>query len=196
MTTPAHHSAVMGDDAQAATTPKPSGDGPGKRLLVTLVLRRSAEGTATAHQAPVPAMSPEQQGLVHSRASALHRSAIESAISAVTSYVGARGMTVVEADAGRRTVIVAGSVAQMSAAFARDHSLLRLRPTQRGHQTLVPGSSTRTHRGGTGLSVDVPDGLAGAVQGLLMDFEWIRRVRAHVYSQRRAARSSAELQAV
>jgi len=195
MTTLAYRATPVGNDPHLPTTPQQKGLEPGKPLLVTLVLRRNHEGDATTRAKGAPALPPGQSKPLDSYALAARQNAIQTTMTTVTNFVVSRGMTVVEADAARRAVVVSGTVAQMSAAFAVDHSLPQSQPSQPGHRADGPRSNATTYRGGDGFSVDVPAELAGVVQGFLMDFEWVRRVRAQLRSQRRSARGAAELHA-
>jgi len=196
MSTLATRPAPLGDAEHATATPRQKGPTPGKTLLVTLVLRRNHGAAAAAHAADIAAPLQAEPKPLNSYALAARQNAVQTAITTVTNFVTSHGMTVVEADAARRKVVVTGTVAQMSAAFAVDHSLPRSRPSHPGHSAYAPDSSARAHHGGDGFSVTVPAELTGVVQGFLMDFEWVRRVRAQLRSQRRSAGPAAELDAV
>ncbi len=100
--------------------------------------------------APVAEPPPGRAALSREAFAAAH-GASEADLAAVRDFAAAHGLAVAEASAARRSVVLAGTVRAMSAAFAVEL-----------HEYTHPGG---TYRGRTG-SVSVPAALAGIVEGV------------------------------
>ncbi len=124
---------------------------PTERLEVSVLLRRRGGAAMTAHV----------EKLAHRESAGGHLSREEfdrrygadpTDIAAVKKFAGAHGLAVVQEHAGRRTVVLSGTVAQFNAAFGVD--------LQRFQH---PGGS---YRGRVG-NVQLPDELHGVVEAVL-----------------------------
>jgi kumamolisin len=123
---------------------------PAERLEVTVLLRRrarqelSARVTALASGKAEPHLSREEFAKRHGAES--------SDLSAVRDFAAAHHLSIVQEDAGRRTVVLSGTVAQFSAAFNVELNLMQ-------HEQ-------GTYRGRTG-SIELPENLDGVVEAVL-----------------------------
>ena len=146
------HHLLTGSDRKPVTGAKAVGDAdPTERLEVSVLLRRSnGEGLVEK----VKTLARGQAGGRHltRKEFAQQYGAAPADIAAVRKFAGAHGLAVVQEHAGRRTVILAGTVAQFNDAFGV--SLQRFEH---------PGGS---YRGRVG-SVQLPDELHGIVEAVL-----------------------------
>ncbi len=124
---------------------------PGERLEVSVLLRRRGGAALTEHAKKV--VNREKGGGYLSRREFEQRFGADDAdIAVVKKFAGAHGLAVVQEHAGRRTVVLSGTVAQFNAAFGVDL-----------HQFEHPGGS---YRGRVG-AVQLPDELHGIVEAVL-----------------------------
>jgi kumamolisin len=134
---------------------------PKETLRVTIALRRRPDGP------PVPDFEYFRDTPASDRRRlsepdfAARYGADPGEIAAVVAFANEHGLTVVETHAGRRTVVVSGTVAAMSEAFAvrldrYEHRVVRSR---------VQGPQTETYRGRDGF-IYLPRELAGIVIGV------------------------------
>lgn len=124
---------------------------PAERLEVSVLLRRRG---ADALKAKVKKLANREDAGGHLAREAFDQQfgADSADIAAVKKFADAHGLAVVQEDAGRRTVVLSGTVAQFNAAFGVDLE-----------QFEHPGGS---YRGRVG-SVQLPDELHGAVEAVL-----------------------------
>jgi kumamolisin len=126
---------------------------PGERLEVTLLLRRRARQELSARVAALASGKPEGPCLSREEFAQRH-GADASDLAAVRAFAAARRLAIVQEHAGRRTVVLSGTVAQFSAAF---NVQLRQMQLDRG--------SYRGRSGGIELPAEL-DGIVEAVLGL------------------------------
>lgn len=124
---------------------------PTERLEVTMLVRRRDNDKLTA-QVGMLAAGDRSVGHMRREEFAARHGADPADIAAVKAFAGAHGLAVVQENAGRRTVILSGTVAQFNAAFGVDLQ----------HFEYHGGS----YRGRTG-PVHLPDELAGKVEAVL-----------------------------
>jgi len=125
---------------------------PGERLEVTLRVRRRAETELAAHLTSL-ATSPADARVNLTREAYAERHGTDPAdIASVEAFARSSGLTVVEASAARHSVVLAGNVAQVSAAFG-------VTLTQYAH----PDGGTFRGRQGP---VYIPAPLSAIVQGV------------------------------
>ncbi len=134
---------------------------PNDTFTVTIVLRRRADGAPVPGSEYFEATPPRQRRRMPADEFAARYGASPADIQQVTDFAGANGLTVVETNAERRTVVVSGTVAQMSTAFAvtlgrYQHDIVR----RRGENP-----QTETYRGRDGF-IHVPGDLAEIIVGV------------------------------
>ncbi len=122
-----------------------------ERLQVTVIVRRKAAGAFDAHVARLAAADPRAANLTR-EAFAEQFGADPAELAAVAAFATGHGLAIVRSDAARRTVILAGTVAQFQAAFG-----VKLNRYE------YEGGS---YRGRTG-TVFLPDALDGIVEAVL-----------------------------
>ncbi len=124
---------------------------PTERLEVTMLVRRRDNDKLTTHLGKLAA-GDRSVGHMRREDFAARHGADPADVAAVKAFAGAHGLAVVQENAGRRTVILSGTVAQFNAAFGVDLQ-----------QFEYHGGS---YRGRTG-PVHLPDQLAGKVEAVL-----------------------------
>jgi len=124
---------------------------PTERLEVSILLRRQTGDTLKDRMLKMIG-GDRSTGHMSREDFATQYGASTADINAVTNFAGAHGLTVVQTDAARRTVVLSGTVAQFNAAFDVDLQTFE-----------HPGG---TYRGRTG-EVHVPDELANIVEAVL-----------------------------
>ena len=159
---PADYVALEGSERQASPTARRLGPAdPGEALSVTIVLRRRPDGPPVPRAEEFLSLPLAQGRRLSAEEFAAAYGAAQADIDQVTAFVQGQGLTVVETNAARRTVIASGTVAQMNAAFAVD--LGRYEHTVdlgRGRET-----QTETYRGREGV-IQIPAHLAGIIIGV------------------------------
>ena len=124
---------------------------PAERLEVTVVVRRRAQPAFAARVARLD--SSDQSAVFSSRDEfAKQHGANAADMAAVGAFAKAHGLSVVEEQPARRTLLLSGTVAQFSDAFA----------VQLHHMEHAEG----TYRGRTGV-IEVPATLAGIIEAVL-----------------------------
>ena len=137
---------------------------PNEKMSVTIVLRRRLDGPPTPDIDSFSTIPLGRRRRLPPDEFAAKYGASADDIYQVTEFAKANGLTIVETDAAGRTVIVSGTVAQMSAAFAVDLHL---------YETTLPQSRTRkrdgvtteTYRGRDGF-IHVPAHLVSIIVGV------------------------------
>jgi kumamolisin len=124
---------------------------PTERLEVSLILRRSANGALRNRVAKLAAGN-RSVGFLSREQFAAQHGADSSDLKAVRKFAAAQGLAIVQEDAARRTVIVAGTVSQFNAAFS----------VQLQHVEASGG----TYRGRTGV-IQLPEELDGVIEAVL-----------------------------
>jgi kumamolisin len=125
---------------------------PDERLEVTVRLRRRAEEELAAHLNQLAAAQPEAREHLTREAYAERHGADPADIARVEAFARSSGLSVVEASAARHSVVLAGTVAKVSAAFG-------VKLAQYSH----PDGGTFRGRQGP---IYVPAELSGIVQGV------------------------------
>jgi kumamolisin len=124
---------------------------PAEQLRVTLIVRRQNRQELQARVAALAA-GPAAASILSREEFARRHCADASDLSQVRAFAAAHGLKIVEENAGRRTVVLSGSVAQFSAAFG-----VRLQKMEHGG---------RSYRGRTG-SIEIPASLEGIIEAVL-----------------------------
>jgi kumamolisin len=124
---------------------------PDEILAVTLMVRRRPDGPALPDVEQWQRTSQERRKPLSHDEFVARYGAAQADLDRVVDFARSHGMTVKEADAARRTVIAAGTVAQMNRAFAVD--LGRYESTE------------QSYRGRDGY-VHVPEHLAAVIEGV------------------------------
>src|SRR5438034_631604 len=120
-TIPPQYRPIPGSHRQAgvaATRLSPAD--PGEKVQVTISLRRRTDGPPTPDSDVVGSVPLSQRQPLSQDEFASKYGAHPNDIAKVEDFVQTAGMTVVESNAARRTVIASGTVAQMNQAFAVD----------------------------------------------------------------------------
>jgi kumamolisin len=161
---PAEFRRIEGSERRAARGAEKLGPAdPNEKFSVTIVLRRRPDGPPLPDLLSPGAMSFGASRRLSRDEFAAKYGASEDDIQRVTRFAEAHGLTVVDVDAAARSIIVSGTVAQMSAAFAVDLNMYRA-PLPRGRKTR-DGQVQQTYRGREGF-VHVPADLAPIVVGV------------------------------
>jgi kumamolisin len=124
---------------------------PAEQLQVTLIVRRRNRQELQARVAAL-ASGPAAASILSREEFARRHGADASDLSQVRAFAAAHGLKIVEENAGRRTVVLSGSVAQFSAAFS-----VHLQKMEHGG---------RSYRGRTG-SIEIPASLEGIIEAVL-----------------------------
>src|SRR3984957_10327946 len=124
---------------------------PTERLEVSLIVRRGARQALQARVAKIAA-GDRTVGILSREAFTNMHGAAASDLAAVRKFAAAYGLGVIQEDAGRRTVILSGTVEQFNAAFS-------VQLQQFAH-------SGGTYRGRTG-AIQLPSELDGIVEAVL-----------------------------
>jgi kumamolisin len=130
---------------------------PAERLSVTVYVRRDPKSKLTDDLVASALVPPADRPRVDRAAVARSTAAAPSDIAAVTKFARASGLEVVSSDANARSVQLAGTVAQLSAAFRVSLARYGYRDTQ---------DRARTYRGRVG-AVYIPRTLEGIVTAVL-----------------------------
>jgi kumamolisin len=134
---------------------------PKEKLEVTIVLRRRPDGPPVPKFDYFATTPPSQRRRMPTDEFAAKYGAAPSDIDRVTKFVKEHGLTVVEANAARRSVVVSGTVAQMSEAFAVTLGRYQHTVVRRRHE----GPRTETYRGRDGF-IHIPHELAEVIIGV------------------------------
>jgi hypothetical protein len=132
-----------------------------ERMTVTIVLRRRLDGEPVPDFEHFLTTPPAERPRLSAEEFASRYGASPEDIEKVTDFAGKQGLTVESTDAARRAVVVAGTVEQMSKAFAvgldtYEHEVV----ARRGDKPV-----TEQYRGRDG-SIHIPKGLADIVVGV------------------------------
>jgi len=160
---PAHYHRIPGSErapAKAATRIGPADAG--EMVQVTIALRRRPDGAPAPDFDTVAAIPLTQRQPLSQDDFAARYGAAPADTAKVEDFVKSAGMTVVETNAARRTVIASGTVAQMNKAFAVDLARYTA-PVQARTRGGAP--TLETYRGRSGF-VHVPATLADIVVGV------------------------------
>lgn len=158
---PNDYVAIPGSERRPSSTAKLVGPtDPNEILDVTIVLRRRPDGPNLPDHDYFLSAPPAQRQRMSAEEFAAKFGASQDDIDRVVAFAQSHGLAVVETSAARRTVVVRGTVAQMSAAFG-------VRLDQYEHEVLQGRDrrpQTETYRGRDGV-VSVPSSLDGIVVG-------------------------------
>jgi kumamolisin len=148
------HSPLIGSERGALPGARSTGPSdPDERLEVSVLVRRRAADALKAHVAGIAQRAGAKPGAAMSRDAFERQYGADPAdLDAVQAFASAHGLAVVQRDAGRRTVVLSGTVAQFNAAFAVDLQAFE-----------HPGGA---YRGRVG-AVQLPDTLQGVVEAVL-----------------------------
>jgi kumamolisin len=160
---PAHYRRIAGSERAPSTSAARQGPADaGETLQVTISLRRRPDGPPAPDFDAVGAVPLAQRAPMAQDDFASKYGAHPDDIAKVVDFVRTSGMAVVETNAARRTVVAAGTVAQMNRAFAVDLGRYTAPAPARGRQQASPIES---YRGRSGY-VHVPAALDGIVLGV------------------------------
>src|ERR1700733_10915277 len=158
---PHDYVAIPGSERRPSKTARLVGPAnPNEVLDVTIVLRRRPGGPDLPDHDYFLSTPPAQRQRMSAEEFAGKFGASQEDMDKVIAFAQSHGLTVVETSAARRTVIVRGTVAQMSAAFG-------VRLDQYEHEVAQGRArrpQTETYRGRDGV-VSVPSSLDGIVVG-------------------------------
>jgi kumamolisin len=162
-TIPSHYHRVAGSQRLPAAAARRIGPADaGETFQVTITLRRRLDGPpAPDFDAVASVPLAQRQPMAHDDFAAKY-GAHPTDTAKVVDFVMSAGMRVVETNAARRTVVAAGTVAQMNRAFAVDLGRYTA-PVAARARTEAP--ATETYRGRDGY-VHVPAALADIVVGV------------------------------
>jgi Pro-kumamolisin, activation domain len=159
---PADYSPVEGSERRPGPSAKLLGPAdPGERIAVTIVVRRRPDGEPVPDFEDFVETPPHDRPRLSLEEFAAKYGASPGDLKKVTDFAAKQGLTVEEANAARRSVVVSGSVDQMAKAFAvslgtYEHTVVR----RRGEEPVK-----ERYRGRDGL-VHVPKALAPIVVGV------------------------------
>ncbi len=159
---PADYQPLKGSERRPSPTAKLLGPAdPHEVFSVTIVLRRRPDGPPAPDFSYFANTPPSQRRRMSSDEFAAKYGASADDLKKVTDFATAQGLKVVETHASRRTVVVSGSVADMSKAFAvelrrYEHDVTPRRGTN---------SQKETYRGRDG-AIHVPKDLADIIVGV------------------------------
>jgi kumamolisin len=109
---------LRGSEKQLVADAQPIGElHPGERIEVTMHLRPQAEQALTAQMTDLTARSVDQREYLSRETFAQRFGANPGDIAKIEAFARANGLAVVETSSARRTVVLAGSVDKISAAF-------------------------------------------------------------------------------
>jgi subtilase family serine protease len=159
---PQNYSRLEGSERHPAPGAKllgPADDN--ETFTVTIVLRRRPDGPPAPDHAHFLATGPVRRGRMSADEFAAKYGAHPDELAKVADFAKSQGLTVVETNAARRTVVVSGTVAQMSKAFAVELG--------RYEHSVAPGGGeepqTEAYRGREGF-IHVPRDLADITVGV------------------------------
>jgi hypothetical protein len=162
-TKPAGHVQLKGSERRPPPSAKLLGPSdPNEAFSVSIVLRRRTDGPPKPTFDHYAKTLPSQRSRLSEADFAASYGASQADLDAVTKFAKAQGLTIVDANAARRTVIASGTVAHMEKAFGVT--------LHRYEWTHTPGGRgakpvTETYRGIDG-TVHVPQALSGVVVGV------------------------------
>jgi kumamolisin len=160
LNTPKDYRPLEGSERRPSATAKKIGPAdPNEVLDVTIVIRRRPDGPNLPDHNYF--LSPARRQRMSEEEFAAKYGASQEDIDKVVAFARSHGLTVVETSAARRMVVVRGTVAQMSAAFAVELARYE-HEVQVGRQRR---RQTETYRGRDGV-VSVPSSLDGIVVGV------------------------------
>jgi hypothetical protein len=153
---------LKGSERQPSPTARRLGPADAAEVLsVTIAIRRRPDGARPPEHDTFLNVPPTQRQRMPSEEFARLYGASQQDIDKVTAFATSHGLTVVETHAARRTVVVRGTVAQMSSAFVVDLGRYE-HTTKHGRKG---ESRTETYRGREGV-VSIPASLEGIVVGV------------------------------
>ncbi|MGH9635155.1 MAG: S53 family peptidase, partial [Candidatus Angelobacter sp.] len=160
---PKSYQRIVGSERRPSPKAKLLGPAdPNEKFTVTIVLRRRPDGPAIPDHDFFLTTPPQQRQRMSADEFASKYGALPVDIEKVVAFAKSQGLEIVETHPARRTVVVSGTVAQMSKAFAV--SLGRYE-----HEVSASGKGrkarTETYRGRNGF-VHVPQELADSVVGV------------------------------
>ena len=141
---------------------------PAETAQVTISLRRRPDAPLLHDHAYWINTSPGKRTFLTPDQLAARHGATQSDLNTVTAFAKSHGLTVVEAHAGRRSVVVTGTVAQMNSAFGvtLDNYEAPLPPRRRKRgSSQVKQQRMQTHRGFSG-EVQLPNDVADVVEAV------------------------------
>lgn len=165
---PPNYIQIEGSERKAVSQSKLLGPADSNEMVkVTIVLRRRPDGPSFPTPEELSRVPAHKRGRMPEAEFASKYGASPSDLNAVTSFARASGLTVIEAHAARRSVIVSGTVAQMEKAFgvklnqyeapAVEH---RRMPTHAKEAPVL--ERFRSHEG----PVQAPSGIAEAIMAV------------------------------
>ena len=160
---PAHYRPIAGSERRPSPAAVRQGPADANEVLqVTITLRRRPDGPPAPDFDAVGAVPLAQRRPLSRDEFAAKYGAHPDDIAKVVDFVRTAGMTVVETNAARRTVVASGTVAQMNDAFAVElgRYAAPVQPRRRG-----AAPATESYRGRSG-HVHVPAALEGIVLGV------------------------------
>lgn len=128
---PANYAAIEGSERRPGPTAKRVGDAdPEERLEVTIVVRRRPDGEPVPDFQYFAETPPHERPRLSAEEFAAKYGASPEDLEKVADFAAEQGLTVEEANAARRSVVVSGTVEQMAKAFAvaldtYEHSVAR-----------------------------------------------------------------------
>jgi kumamolisin len=159
---PANYTRVEGSQRHPAPNAEFLGPAdPNEVVEVSIVLRRNPDGPPVPDFDYYAKTPPQQRQRLSQEEFAARYGASQADIAKVVEFARAHGLTIVDVHAGRRTVHVKGTVAQMEEAFAVTLRLYR----HRHPRTHRSEATTETYRGRDGF-VHVPTEIARVVIGV------------------------------
>ena len=162
-TIPAHYTRIAGSERLAAAAAVRQGAAdPSEAVQVTICLRRRVDGPPAPDFDAVAAVPLNSRAPMSEADFAAKYGAHPEDIAKVVDFVETAGLKVVETNAARRTVVAAGSVANMNRAFAVDLGRYTAAAPARA-RNVAP--VTETYRGREGF-VHVPSSVGDIVLGV------------------------------
>ena len=159
---PHDYVAIPGSERRPSKTAKLTGPAdPNEVIDVTIMIRRRPDGPSLPDHDYFLSTPPAQRQRMPEAEFAVKYGGSQEDIDKVVAFAQAHGLTVVETSTARRMVVVRGSVAQMSAAFAVELSRYEHEVRLGRHRR----RQMETYRGRDGV-VSVPSSLAGTVVGV------------------------------
>ena len=160
--TPKGYAPLEGSERRPARNAKFLGPADAKeQFSVTIILRRRPDGPPLPNMSSFGLTAPSQHRRMLEDEFASKYGAAPDDIDRVTKFANEHGLTVVESNAARRSVVVSGTVAQMSKAFAVTLGRYQHTVVRRLHE----GPRTEIYRGRDGF-IYAPEGLAEVIIGV------------------------------
>ncbi len=157
--TPKGYAPLEGSERRPARNAKFLGPADAKeQFSVTIILRRRPDGPPLPNMSSFGLTAPSQHRRMLEDEFVSKYGAAPDDIDRVTKFANEHGLTVVESNAARRSVVVSGTVAQMSKAFAVTLGRYQHTVVRRLHE----GPRTETYRGRDGF-IYAPEGLAEVI---------------------------------